>query len=175
MTQFDKMIEDINSDNMMSNHIYWFGTDTQGRSKYCAFEENWEEVYDTLLNKNIINDDRLYEEYYNEDTESLELPVDFDYKEFVLSCDGNAYYQYYVETDDKGEIIDEGGDINWFPITEREKKNKKYEYIARFNRDNYRHYHIKVNLKDKDVIDKLDSVSSKNGYITELIRKDIRK
>lgn len=61
------------------------------------------------------------------------------------------------------------------PITEREKKNKKYEYIAKFNRENYRHYHIKVNLKDKDVIEKLESVPSKNGYIVELIREDIKK
>lgn len=53
-------------------------------------------------------------------------------------------------------------------------KEKKYQYIAKFNKENYKHYHIKVNLKEKDVIDKLDSQPSKNGYIVNLIKKDIK-
>ena len=48
------------------------------------------------------------------------------------------------------------------------------EYIARFNKENYKDYHLKVNLKDKEIIDKLESVQSKNGYIINLIRKDIK-
>lgn len=47
------------------------------------------------------------------------------------------------------------------------------EYISKFNKENYKHYHIKVNLKDKEVIQKLDEVSSKNGYIVGLIKQDI--
>lgn len=56
-------------------------------------------------------------------------------------------------------------------------KNKEFnqlEYISKFNKENYKHYHIKVNLKDKEVIDKLNSVDSKNGYIIDLIKKDIK-
>ena len=49
------------------------------------------------------------------------------------------------------------------------------EYIARFNKENYKDYHLKVNLKDKEIIDKLESVPSKNGYIINLIREDLKK
>lgn len=49
------------------------------------------------------------------------------------------------------------------------------EYIAKFNKENYKDYHLKVNLKDKEIIDKLESVKSKNGYIINLIREDIKK
>ena len=56
-----------------------------------------------------------------------------------------------------------------------EKEFNQYEYIKQFDKENYKHYHIKVNLKDKDIIEKLDKVGSKNKYILDLIRKDISK
>ena len=48
------------------------------------------------------------------------------------------------------------------------------DYIKDFTKKNYKHYHIAINVKDKDIIDKLESVDSKNGYIINLIRKDIK-
>ena len=54
------------------------------------------------------------------------------------------------------------------------KEFNQLEYIKQFNKENYKHYHLKVNLKDRDVIKRLDEVKNKNGYILELIRKDIR-
>ena len=49
------------------------------------------------------------------------------------------------------------------------KANHKYDSKT------YRIYRFRVRKDDKDVIDKLESVPSKNGYVLELIRKDIKK
>lgn len=50
------------------------------------------------------------------------------------------------------------------------RANKKYEA------ENTRQVHLKLNLRtDKDVLEKLDSVPNKQGYIKALIRADLRK
>lgn len=50
------------------------------------------------------------------------------------------------------------------------KAQKKYDS------ENTRQVHLKLNRRtDEDVLEKLDSVSSKQGYIKELIRADLRK
>lgn len=54
------------------------------------------------------------------------------------------------------------------------EKFNQLEYISKFNKDNYKHYHIKVNKKDTKVIEQIEKQKSKNGYIIELIRKDLR-
>ena len=55
--------------------------------------------------------------------------------------------------------------------TEAQRRaNMKYEA------ENTRQVHLKLNLRtDKDVLEKLDSVPSKQGYIKELIRADLKK
>lgn len=55
--------------------------------------------------------------------------------------------------------------------TEAQRRaNRKYEA------ENTRQVHLKLNLRtDKDVLEKLDSVPSKQGYIKELIRADLKK
>lgn len=46
--------------------------------------------------------------------------------------------------------------------------------VARYDAKNTIQMHLKLNTTtDKDVIEKLDSVESKQGYIKDLIRKDI--
>ena len=46
----------------------------------------------------------------------------------------------------------------------------------RYDAKNTRQVHIKLNLRtDEDVLDKLDSVPSKQGYIKQLIRADLKK
>ena len=47
---------------------------------------------------------------------------------------------------------------------------------AKYDAENTRQVHIKLNLRtDKDVLEKLDEVQSKQGYIKRLIRDDLRK
>lgn len=53
-------------------------------------------------------------------------------------------------------------------------KFNQLEYINEFNKKNYKNYHIKINLKDKAIIDHLEKQKSKNGYIINLIKKDMR-
>lgn len=55
------------------------------------------------------------------------------------------------------------------------EKFDQMKYINEFNKLNYKHYHIKVNLKDQDVIEQIEKQSSKNGYIVNLIKEDIRR
>ena len=45
---------------------------------------------------------------------------------------------------------------------------------AKYDSTHAKHLHIKLNIKtDADIIDKLSTVRSIQGYIKELIRKDI--
>lgn len=57
------------------------------------------------------------------------------------------------------------------------KKDKfnQAEYIADFNKKNYKHYHIKINLKDKAILEHLEKQTNKNGYIIGLIEKDMKR
>lgn len=50
------------------------------------------------------------------------------------------------------------------------KAQKKYDV------ENTRQVHLKLNRRtDEDVLEKLDSVPNKQGYIKELIRADLKK
>lgn len=47
---------------------------------------------------------------------------------------------------------------------------------AKYDRENMRTYLLKYNKKyDSDIIEKLDSVESKQGYIRQLIQADITR
>lgn len=55
---------------------------------------------------------------------------------------------------------------------------RKKEYIKKNNESVkriYKSFQIRVRRDDEEVLDKLNSVESMNGYILDLIRKDIRK
>ena len=55
--------------------------------------------------------------------------------------------------------------------TKAQKKAK-----AKYDRGNTKQIILKLNLKtDKDILDLLQSVENKQGYIKQLIRKDIMK
>lgn len=60
-------------------------------------------------------------------------------------------------------------------VVETLKEFNQLEYIKDYDKNNYKHYHIKVRLDDVEVIKKLEEVESKNGYIIDLIKKDIKK
>ena len=48
--------------------------------------------------------------------------------------------------------------------------------IAKYDKANTRQIHLKLNIRtDADVIEALDNVKSKQGYIKGLIRADISK
>lgn len=52
--------------------------------------------------------------------------------------------------------------------------NKHTVSQRRYDAENCRFFHLKLNRRtDADVIDRLDSVPSKQNYIRQLIRKDI--
>lgn len=54
--------------------------------------------------------------------------------------------------------------------------NKASERQARYDAKSVRRYGLKLNLTtDADIIAKLETVTSIQGYIKELIRKDIEK
>ena len=47
------------------------------------------------------------------------------------------------------------------------------EYISNFNKNNYKMYQFRVKKSDIDIISHLDNVANRNGYIVNLINKDI--
>lgn len=59
------------------------------------------------------------------------------------------------------------------PKSEEAIKRQK-DYIEAYQRENIRRITVKLNSKtDGDIIAKVDSVSNVQGYIKDLIRKDI--
>ena len=55
--------------------------------------------------------------------------------------------------------------------TEAQRKAQR-----RYDARNTRQVHIKLNVRtDKDVLEKLDEVQSKQGYIKRLIREDLER
>ena len=46
--------------------------------------------------------------------------------------------------------------------------------VSKFDKNNTRQIKLKLNINtDKDILEKLDSVQNKQGYIKDLIRKDL--
>ena len=50
---------------------------------------------------------------------------------------------------------------------------KQLNYISNYNKENYKMYQFRVKKSDKELITKLNNVSNRNGYITNLIMEDI--
>ena len=58
------------------------------------------------------------------------------------------------------------------PTQAQRDAQKRYDLN---NKDKFRSVYLKLNKEtDKDILDKLDSVDNKQGYIKELIRKDLQ-
>ena len=51
--------------------------------------------------------------------------------------------------------------------------SNKIKYINNFNKEKYKMYQFRVKKSDKDLIDKLDSVSNRSKYITNLVLEDM--
>lgn len=56
-----------------------------------------------------------------------------------------------------------------------EKNFNQLEYIREYNKVRYKHYHLYVPNDEQDVIEKLNEQTSKNGYIIDLIKKDLKR
>ena len=50
---------------------------------------------------------------------------------------------------------------------------KRAKYISNFNKDNYKMYQFRIKKSDTKLINKLDNVSNRNNYLTNLILEDI--
>ena len=55
------------------------------------------------------------------------------------------------------------------------RTKKQYDYINKFNKERYTIIRVVVPKTDIEVLEKLNTVKSKSGYIVELIKKDLQK
>ena len=51
--------------------------------------------------------------------------------------------------------------------------SKKVEYIGEYNKENYKTFLLRIKKSEEEILNKLESVLNKNGYITGLILDDI--
>lgn len=51
--------------------------------------------------------------------------------------------------------------------------NKKLSYISEYNKNHYKMYQFRVKKDDQLVINKLDSIMNRSGYITSLVKNDV--
>ena len=52
--------------------------------------------------------------------------------------------------------------------------SKKVEYIGEYNKENYKTFLLRIRKSEEEILNKLESVLNKNGYITGLILDDIK-
>lgn len=48
------------------------------------------------------------------------------------------------------------------------------KYASEFNKNNYKQFTLRINKNETDVLEQLAKQKSVNGYITDLIRDDIK-
>lgn len=49
----------------------------------------------------------------------------------------------------------------------------KLNYISNYNKANYKMYQFRIRKDDTEVIQKLDGIPNRNGYLSNLIKKDL--
>lgn len=57
-------------------------------------------------------------------------------------------------------------------------KNKSFnqsKYISSFNKNNYKMYQFRVKKSDTNIINHLNNLSNRNGYIVSLINEDVNR
>lgn len=52
--------------------------------------------------------------------------------------------------------------------------SNQLSYISKYNKNKYKMYQFRVKRSENELIEKLDNVSNRNGYITSLIMEDIK-
>ena len=53
--------------------------------------------------------------------------------------------------------------------------NNNIDYINNYNKENYKMYQFRVRKNHEEIIEKLDNVSNRNGYIVSLILNDLNR
>ena len=51
--------------------------------------------------------------------------------------------------------------------------SNQINYINKYNKNNYKMYQFRVKKTELDLINKLDNISNRNSYITNLILEDL--
>ena len=51
--------------------------------------------------------------------------------------------------------------------------SNKLTYIANYNKSNYKMYQFRIRKNEEELINKLDNISNRNNYITNLLLEDI--
>ena len=51
--------------------------------------------------------------------------------------------------------------------------SNKLTYISNYNKNNYKMYQFRIRKNEEDLINKLDNISNRNNYITNLLLEDI--
>ena len=89
--------------------------------------------------------------------------------EYMISCQtGNAYYQDFLKLDENGNEIEVGTMAKTSEAKMR--ANKKYE------KAHIRQILLKFHkTHEAEIIEKLDSVPSKNNYVRQLILQDLER
>lgn len=59
-------------------------------------------------------------------------------------------------------------------LKEEVMASNQLKYISNYNKEKYYSVLLRIPKKDEDIIKKITSVSSKNGYVLNLIKEDIR-
>ena len=47
------------------------------------------------------------------------------------------------------------------------------KYVSNYNKENYKMYQFRIKKSEGKIIERLDSISNRNGYITSLIKEDV--
>ena len=167
----------------------WVGQPTHMRWRWVCFYNSARELMEELLDHDVIHYDDIedygaeendiekcdvysepkdLEEYHEKIYELLSEMGDNEI-EYMISCQtGNAYYQDFLKLDENGNEIE----VETMAKTSEAKMraNKKYE------KAHIRQILLKFHkTHDAAIIEKLDSLDSKNNYVRQLILKDLER
>ena len=167
----------------------WVGQPTHMRWRWVCFYNSARELMEELLDHDVIHYDDI-EDYVAEENDIEKCDVYSEPKdleeyqekihellsemgdneiEYMISCQtGNAYYQDFLKLDENGNEIE----VETMAKTSEAKMraNKKYE------KAHIRQILLKFHkTHEAEIIEKLDSVPSKNNYVRQLILQDLER
>lgn len=171
----------------------WVGQPTHMRWRWVCFYNSARELMEELLDHDVIHYDDIedyvaeendiekcdvysepkdLEEYHAKISELLSEMGDNEI-EFMISCQtGNAYYQEFFKLDEEGNEIKDYGGAKYMAKTSEAKMRANSKYEKKHIRQILLKFH---KTYDAAIIEKLDSVPSKNNYVRQLILKDLER
>lgn len=123
-------------------------------------------------------DDYMYYVYYADGTRHLCLKGEDAYNNYM--SDGIRLERKTKDLFPMYETLLEKEYVKPIRINQKSKKElqkmSKAKYDLAYQKDNIKQVKFTLNKNtDQDIIKKLDTVQNKNGYLKDLIRKDIKK